>query len=79
MSRALTCREKGTRAAQTQETAFDLLAHQSGSGPRHSAGDSGAQEPLRPYASPILHTFLDSAIVFSGERDGGPEGKNEVR
>jgi hypothetical protein len=28
------------------------------------AVDSNAQETLRPYASPILHTFLDSANVY---------------
>jgi hypothetical protein len=28
------------------------------------ATDSNAQETLRPYAPPILHTFLDSANVY---------------
>jgi len=28
------------------------------------AANSNAQETLRPYASPILHTFLDSANVY---------------
>ena len=28
------------------------------------AADSNAQEILRPYAPPILHTFLDSANVY---------------
>lgn len=28
------------------------------------AADSNAQETLRPYAPPILHTFLDSANVY---------------
>ena len=28
------------------------------------AADSNAQEPLRPYAPPILHAFLDSANVY---------------
>src|SRR5215510_6059850 len=28
------------------------------------AADSNAQEPLQPYAPPILHTFLDSATVY---------------
>lgn len=28
------------------------------------AADGNAQETLQPYASPILHTFLDSASVY---------------
>ena len=28
------------------------------------AADTNSQETLRPYASPILHTFLDSANVY---------------
>ncbi|HKU73823.1 MAG TPA: hypothetical protein VJR02_07890 [Pyrinomonadaceae bacterium] len=28
------------------------------------AADSNAQETVRPYAPPILHTFLDSANVY---------------
>ena len=35
------------------------------------AVDSNAQETLRPHAPPILHSFLDSATVVPGERDGG--------
>ena len=28
------------------------------------AADSNAQQTLQPYATPILHTFLDSANVY---------------
>ena len=42
----------GTALALAIVTSFTLVA------------DSSAQEPLRPYAPPILHAFLDSANVY---------------
>jgi len=40
------------------------------------ASDSNAQETLQPYATPILHTFLDSANVYpeSVDRDKDSPG-----
>ena len=61
---------KEAHAVQTLETSFVLRAMSLAF--FTLATDSNAQEILRPYAPPLLHTFLEQRKCLPGKRDGGP-------